>query len=107
MQQQLATPTQQSQLISLLADAAARILNIITTHNTIACCCWQLFAVSVIRSCLLHAAVAAHCSARSGGTTSELLATRKQLPYVVLAVRDNLLLAASAVHLAASIESRC
>ena len=42
MQQQLATPTQQSQLINPLADAAPRILNVTTTHNTIACCYWQL-----------------------------------------------------------------
>ena len=63
-------------------------------------------AVSVEHSLLLHAAVAVHWSARGRGTTLELLAGRKQLLCVFLAVHNTLQLAASAVRLAVSVESR-
>ena len=63
-------------------------------------------AVSVDNGLLLHTAVAAQWSVRGGGTTLELLAKCKQLLYVFLAVHSNLLLAASAVLLAASVKSR-
>ena len=58
--------------------------------------------VSVGNSLLLHADVAARQSARGRGTTLELAANCKQLLYIVLAEHTNTLLAASAVHLAAS-----
>ena len=61
-------------------------------------------AVSVEHSLLLHAAV--RWSARGRGTTLELLAGCKQLLCVFLAVHNTLQLAASAVRLAVSVESR-